>query len=228
MTTKFTTTELLYDNPLASEADMKGFVHEGNIDVTFPNGRMQLKNKFERSEHECGNFVYWCPKDFPDHIAASWDFRPLADHGLAMFWIAAKGRQGEDVLDPALAPRHGVYRQYFQGDINALHVSYYRRNSTEIGFRTCNLRKSYGFHLVAQGGDPLPDFKYATQPYRVQVIKAGPYFRFSINNVMLFDWTDPGDEFGPVLSDGKIGFRQMAGLIGEYANLQVHRVSSDA
>lgn len=222
----YTLTDLLYDNPLASPDDIKGFVEEGNIAITFPDGNMQLTNKFEPAEHESGNFVFWCPENFPDNIAASWDFQPFTDDGLAMFWIAAKGRNGEDVLDPNLASRHGLYRQYFDGDINALHVSYFRRNPSEITFRTCNLRKSHGFHLVAQGGDPLPDTQYAKQMYRVEVIKAGPYFRFSINGLMLFDWTDPGDKFGPLLTDGKIGFRQMAGLVGQYANLKIHRVST--
>lgn len=220
-------TELLYENPLASAADLDGFVQEGHMTITFVDGKMQLTNKYPRSEHESGNFVFWCPRDFPDHIACSWDFQPLTDIGLAMFWVAALGRGGEDIFDTSLAPRHGLYKQYFRGDINVLHVSYFRRNPKEIAFRTCNLRKSHGFHLVAQGGDPLPDAQYATGPYRVQVIKSGPYFRFSINDIKLFEWTDPGDIYGPVLTSGKIGFRQMAGLIGQYANLQVHRVNQD-
>jgi hypothetical protein len=35
---------------------------------------------------------------------------------------------------------------------------------------------------------------------------------------------DGGRKFGPVLKGGKIGFRQMAGLIAEYAGLQVREV----
>ena len=154
----------------------------------------------------------------------SWDFRPLTDAGLAMFWIAAKGRKGEDLFDPSLAPRSGDYEQYHHGDIDALHVSYYRRNPSEIGFRTCNLRKSHGFHLVCQGGDPLPDAKYAVSPYRVEVVKSGPHLIFSIDDIVLFHWIDDGACFGSVLKDGRIGFRQMAGLIAEYADLRVHEV----
>ncbi|MBV2240591.1 YesU family protein [Bacillus inaquosorum] len=41
------------------------------------------------------------------------------------------------------------------GDINALHLSYFRRKyAEERAFRTCNLRKSRGFHLAAMGADP--------------------------------------------------------------------------
>jgi hypothetical protein len=189
---------------------------------------MRMENAYERDREKGlhANFILWCPRDFPDRIAVSWDFRPLSDSGLAMIWIATKGRNGEDLFDPALAPRNGDYKQYFDGDINALHASYFRRNPSETVFRTSNLRKSYGFHLVCQGGDPLPDSEHATERYRVQVIKCGPHFRFSMNDVLLFHWIDDGESYGPVLDDGKIGFRQMAGLIAEYANLEVHSVDA--
>ncbi|MCA1808740.1 MAG: DUF1961 family protein [Kiritimatiellia bacterium] len=224
--TEFRKTELLYENPLAGADDVRDFRMEGNVAVTFPRRRMRLENAFDRDEatHEHGNFLFWCPLDFSDNIAVSWDFRPLSDCGLAMFWVAARGRGGEDLFAPGLAPRNGNYKQYHHGDINALHVSYYRRNPSEIGFRTCNLRKSYGFHLVAQGGDPLPDAEHAKPAYRLEVVKAGARFRFAMNDVVLFDWLDDGVGYGPVLQGGKIGFRQMAGLIAEYANLQVHAV----
>ena len=216
--------QLLYENPLACPKDVKDFRAEGDPAITFPRQRMRLENMFERDneKHQSGNFLLWCPQDFPDNIIASWDFRPMSDSGLSMFWVAAKGRNGEDLFDDRLAPRRGMYKQYHSGDINALHVSYFRRNATEIGFRTCNLRKSYGFHLVARGGDPLPDSKDVDRPYRIEVVKSKAHFRFSINDVMLFHWVDDGETYGPVLGDGKIGFRQMAGLIAEYSNLQVH------
>jgi hypothetical protein len=224
--TEFKKGKILYENPLACPEDIRGFRLEGDADITFPERRMRMKNAFERDDekHQSGNFVFWCPIDFPDNIAVSWDFRPFTDVGLAMFWVAAKGRNGEDLFDPALSARNGQYVQYHHGDINALHVSYFRRNPKEIGFRICNLRKSHGFHLVCQGGDPLPDSKYAAPAYRLEVIKSGQHLRFSMNNVVLFHWLDDGCSFGPVLKDGKIGFRQMAGLIAEYANLQVHEV----
>ena len=47
-----------------------------------------------------------------------------------------------------------------------------------------------------------------------------------MNDIAIFHWIDDGRSFGPVLNGGKIGFRQMAGLIAEYGNLQVHEVVS--
>ena len=225
--TAFKKTSKLYENPLASDEDLAGFRTEGAAAISFQGGRMRMKNAQERDKKNGihANFILWCERDFPDNIAVSWDFRPLTDAGLAMFWIAAKGRNGEDLFDSSLAPRDGDYPQYHHGDINALHVSYYRRNPGEISFRTCNLRKSHGFHMVCQGGDPLPDARYAEDSYRVEVIKAGPHLRFAMNDVVLFHWIDDGREFGPVLEHGKIGMRQMAGLIAEYSDLQVQAVS---
>jgi len=36
-------------------------------------------------------------------------------------------------------------------------------------------------------------------------------------------FVDDGRRYGRLLAGGKIGFRQMAPLVAEYANLQVHR-----
>ncbi len=219
-------TEVLYENPLAGPGDLADFRLEGQASLTFVRGRLRLENGAERSSASGthGNFLLWCEREFPDQIGVSWDFRPLTDAGLAMFWLAAAGPQGEDLFDTRQAPRDGDYPQYHHGDINALHLSYFRRNPTEIGFQTCNLRKSHGFHLVAQGGDPLPSARDAQEAYRLMVRKAGPRLDFSINGLKLFDWVDDGQSWGPVLGGGRIGFRQMAGLIGEYANLRVERL----
>ena len=48
---------------------------------------------------------------------------------------------------------------------------------------------------------------------------------FHINDYPVFSWEDDGETYGPVLGGGKIGFRQMAGLIADYSNLTVHEVS---
>ncbi|GAB3751036.1 hypothetical protein GCM10028864_26670 [Microlunatus parietis] len=46
---------------------------------------------------------------------------------------------------------------------------------------------------------------------------------FSIDGLVSLRWTDDGTVGGPPLTGGKIGFRQMAPLIAEYANLEVLR-----
>ena len=40
----------------------------------------------------------------------------------------------------------------------------------------------------------------------------------------IFAWEDDGMSYGPILGEGKIGFRQMTPLIAEYSNLVVREV----
>jgi hypothetical protein len=218
--------ELLYANPLASEKDIDNFRMEGSAAITFPLGKMRMENLMDEEEGQKANFVFWCPEHFPDHIAVSWEFKPIREPGLCIMFFAACGQNGVDLFDSRLKPRSGPYGQYHHGDIDAYHVSYFRRkNPDERRLHTCNLRKSYGFHLVEQGADPIPSIQDVKDPYRIQLIKFGAHIEFSINGLVSFRWHDEGTIGGPPHSAGKIGFRQMAPLIAEYANLTVHRVN---
>lgn len=219
----------LYHNPLSSEADVKGFRLESDATVAFPKNRLRLENERDADEGQDANFVFWCPEDFPSDLEVTWDFLPVREPGLCIMFFAAKGRKGEDLFDPKLARRTGPYKQYHHGDINALHVSYFRRRAlTERAFHTCNLRKSHGFHLVSQGADPLPSVADVQSPYRVRLVKYKTEVAFFINDLPIFRWVDDGKTYGDILGGGKIGFRQMAPLIGEYANLTVKVVEGIA
>ena len=215
--------EALYANPLASEADIRGFRLEGQARISFPNGRMRMENVLAPEQGQRANHVLWCPESFPDNIRIRWKFWSLREPGLAMLFFAARGQNGAHVLDPSLRPRNGPYEDYIRGDIAALHVSYFRRREpSERAFNVCNLRKTPGFHLVAQGADPLPAPEVATPPYAIEILKQGPRVAFSINTLPLFEWTDDGTR-GPVLRGGSLGFRQLAPLMAEYADLEITR-----
>lgn len=219
-------TDVIYENALATEGDVAGFRLEGEARIGFPNGRLRMENLRDPGEGQKSNFVFWCPETFPADVAITWDFWPVREPGLCILFFAAGGRAGQDLFDPGLAPRSGEYKQYHHGDINAFHVSYFRRRwPEERAFHTCNLRKSYGFHMVAQGADPLPSVEDAAPPYRIRLVKCGAMVAFAINDLPIFDWSDDGERYGPRLGGGKIGFRQMAPLIGEYANLIVQAVA---
>jgi len=216
-------TKLIYDNPLVCSEDVKDFVLEGQAKITFNNGRMRMENELDPSLGQKSNFVYWCPVDFPSDIKVTWDFWPVREPGLCIMFFAAKGLNGEDIFDKSLSARNGEYQMYHSGDINALHVSYYRRMwESERAFHTCNLRKSKGFHLVCQGADPLPDVDDAKPPYHIKLMKQDNIVAFYIDDLLIFEWVDNGITYGPVLGEGKIGFRQMAPLVGEYQNLKVY------
>jgi hypothetical protein len=213
----------VYRNPLAAPSDLDGWRAEGPLGIEHREGGMVLSSTADtsalaadgRGDH--AHFTFWCPEVFAADVEISWDFTPLAGEGLAMLFFAANGTEGRDLFDPSLAPRTGFYPQYHSGDVSTLHVSYLRRKwPTERRFRTCNLRRSPGFQLVAQGADPLPGPEDADGHYRIRVRKLGPQVTFSIDALELFVFHD--DE---PLGAGRIGFRQMSPLIAHYRDLEV-------
>lgn len=219
------TMRLLYENPLSCEADIRDFVLEGEARISFPDGRMRIQNAMDASAGQKANYVLWCPVEFPADIYIEWEFMPIEEPGLCILFFAARGRNGEDLFSERLQKRTGEYPLYHHGDIDAFHVSYYRRKEPdERAFHTCNLRKSYGFHLVAQGGDPIPDADEAASPYTMGLLKKGGEVVFYINGLEIFRFCDNGQDYGPLLGGGKIGFRQLAPLTAEYGGLKVYAV----
>ena len=217
--------KLIYENPLAKEEDIRDFILEGKAIITFPEGKMRMENAMSAVEGQKANYVLWCPVEFPSDVKIEWKFKPVREPGLCMTFFAAKGRNGEDLFDPALQVRTGEYPLYHHGDINAFHISYFRRKEKdERAFHTCNLRKSYGFYLTSQGGDPIPDVEDVSEPYKIGIVKKENHVIFFINDLKIFHFVDDGETYGPLLTGGKIGFRQLAPMIGEYSDLKVYAV----
>ncbi len=217
--------KLIYENPLAKKEDIEGFVLEGKAEISFKDGAMRLKNELDNQMGQRANYVLWCPQDFPENIKITWEFQPVTDQGLCILFFAASGREGKDLFDPSLTLRTGEYPQYHSGDINAFHVSYFRRKEEdERAFHTCNLRKSRGFHLVAQGADPIPDAADAREFYRITIRKYKDHISFSVNDLTVFEFDDDGSTYGETLKGGKIGFRQLAPLTADYRNLKVYEL----
>lgn len=214
---------LIYENPLSSEEDLRGFRLEGRAGMSFPEGRLRLENAESADLGQKANYVLWCPRPFPADFLMELDFRPIREPGLAMIFFAASGKDGRDLFDPVLAPRTGEYDQYHHGEINAFHLSFFRRKEKdERAFHTCNLRKSYGFHLVAQGADPIPDAADAEEMYTLSLLKRGPEVRFAVDGLEVLSFRDDGVSWGPLLGGGYIGLRQLAPMIGDYAGLRVY------
>ena len=214
---------LIYENALSCAGDLREFTLEGKALASFPHSRLQLENAESAQLGQKANYVLWCKKAFPEDMLLEIDFRPLREPGLAMLFFSASGRDGRDLFDPSLSPRTGEYVQYHHGDINAFHLSFFRRKEKdERSFHTCNLRKSYGFHLVAQGADPIPDADDADGLYTLALLKQGRDIRFAINGLEVLYFHDDGVQYGPLLQGGCIGLRQLAPMVGEYANLRVY------
>jgi len=219
----------VYQNPLSSAEDTAGFVLEGSADIDFPNGRMRLSSVLDPALGQAANYVYWCDREFPSDVLIEWEFTPLAVSGLCIMFFSACNCEGGSVFDAA--PRTGRYEQYYNGDINAFHVSYYRTNALRVdngeGLRLCNLRKSKGFHMAAQGGDPIPELELCRPPFppfRISILKHGSLIAFYVEGILSFAYHDDGETHGPLLGGGRIGFRQMSPMTGEYANLSVKTI----
>ncbi|KAG4438432.1 hypothetical protein IFR05_006085 [Cadophora sp. M221] len=215
---------LLYSNPLNSTSDISTWVAEGPLKAEAVNGTIELSG----AGNEADYFVYWAPEVFPDGIRITWEFSPRQEPGLAMFFFGAASVADDgkgSIFDPSLKPRNGSYPQYHSSDIRTLHASYFRRRWVdERAFLLANLRKSPGFNLVAQGADPLPPVADAAGAfYKIEVVKDKREVKFSINGLPIFQFYDDKST-GPVIRDGRIGFRQMQPLVARYRNLQVWKL----
>jgi len=213
---------LVYRNPLSTSADVADWIPEGPVAASAADGSLELRSSGGPDDH----FTFWCPEEFGDRIRISWEFSPVSEPGLAMLFFGAASVSGGGIFDAGLAPRDGSYPQYHSGDIRTLHVSYFRRRwEDERAFHTANLRKSPGFHLVAQGADPLPPVVDARGAfYRITIEKDRAEVRFSIDDLLLFTWTDD-ESTGLRVGSGRLGFRQMAPLVARYRKLEVHDLS---
>ena len=58
--------------------------------------------------------------------------------------------------------------------------------------------------------------------YRIALEKQGNRVRLLEEEVEVFSYVDDGEPNGPCLAGGKIGFRQLAPMIAEYADLKVY------
>ncbi|GAA5202808.1 DUF1961 family protein [Microbacterium jejuense] len=210
---------LLYRNALGAASDLDGWAGEGPVGARDAGGAVELFAAGGFDDH----WTLWCPEVFPDRLRITWEFSPRAEPGLAMLFFGAASTAGGGIFDDGVAHRTGQYPQYHSGDIRTLHVSYFRRRwEDERAFHTCNLRKSPGFHLVAQGADPLPPVVDTMDAfYRIEVVKDAAHVAFSIDDLPLFSWTDD-ESTGPRVRGGRIGFRQMSPLVARYRNLEVH------
>ena len=213
--------ELIYENSLAKEELVKNFHLEGKAFVTFPYNRMRLQNAQDSNLGQASNFVFWCNEKLPKDVEIVWEFLPVKEPGLCVAFFNANGQNGKDLFDPGLKFRSGQYDQYTNSDINTLQISYFRRRwPEERAFHLCNLRKAPGFELLATAADPIPDVEDVKAPFLIKIRRHKKVISFSINDLPLFAHVLENE--GALSNSGYFGFRQMAPLIGEYANLKVY------
>ncbi len=221
--------KLLYENRFEGETAQREqearreWIMEGGGIATWSESHLRLRSRnfmVQRSKVETDHFVYWLNKDFPADFAMTWEFRypPREQNpeGLAIVFFSASGIHGEDIFDPKLQKRDGIFERYYDGDIHCYHTSY-----LAMGRGSSNLRKNKGFHLPASGDD-LVGKGGSEKWHQLQVTRFGDLVELRVNGQVCFAWEDDGKKYGPRIGGGKLGFRQQNNLLwGDYANLRV-------
>ena len=211
--------KLLYESALDAPGSIEGWVMEGPGVTTFEDGWMKMVSEETDSDAKGGHFVHWCPRDFPESFVAEWEMRIASKAGLCIVFFAARGLNGEDIFDPSLPKRTGIFRQYNEGAISCYHISYYANTPSAPGRITSNMRKNSGFYLVANGPPGIEPGSDAI--HAVRLIKDAAHVQLQVDGKVIIDFTDDGQRYGPVLGGGKIGLRQMQWTSALYRNLRV-------
>ena len=114
---------------------------------------------------------------------------------------------GLDLDFPSLrdaSKRTGAYNEYIRGSLSNYSLSLHRYWSDGRNNPGSNLRRNTGFHLLNQA---LPDpCLEAQRTYHLEFVKKGARLTLKVDGTVVHDTVDTG-EHGPVLGEGKIGFR---------------------
>jgi Domain of unknown function (DUF1961) len=215
---------LLYESTFKDAASIAGWVMEGPGLTAFQDGWMVVSSSKPNGPE--GHAVVWCPMDFPERFVAEWDVQILSKTGLCIVFFAARGLEGEDVFDPSLPQRTGVFSHYTSGSINCYHISYFANTPQAPGRITSNIRKNSGFYLVSNGPPGVPPG--SQQVHRVRLVKDAAHTQLQVDGNVVIDSTDEGHRYGPTLRGGKIGFRQMQWTVAGYRNFRVHGLNGHA
>jgi hypothetical protein len=210
----------VYQNPMASKEDVSDWIMEGPGVTEFKEGWMHMYSPDEKFHH-----VFWCPKNFPGSFIAEWELQnQKPEAGLCIIFFAAKGNNGEDILDASFPKRDGTFNQYTKSKkFNCYHISYYANGRDNPGREISHLRKNTGFNLVQEIEPGIPIKSVAI--HKMTLIKDASRIVMFVDDRKIIDWTDNGKEYGPVLLDGKIGFRQMQWTHFRYRNFKVWELS---
>jgi unsaturated rhamnogalacturonyl hydrolase len=207
--------KLIYKNKLNSNKSVKDWIMEGPGELKFKSGWMEMWSPDEKGHH-----VFWCPRNFPDRFIAEWKARNIeTDAGLCIIFFAAKGEKGEDIFDSTLPQRDGTFKQYTQGKIVSYHISYYANAAHRPDRGDSHLRKNNTFSLVQTGEIGIPT--KSKDIHKMKLVKDGSHIIMYVDNRKIIDWIDNGTDYGPVHTDGKIGFRQMRWTHFSYRNFKV-------
>ena len=155
--------------------------------------------------------VVWNTNRFPADLLFEFTVNHHGSNdGLTLVFFAAEGLQGQDIFDPGLPPRDGVYRNYNRGELRNYTVSYWSRNQkpslVKRGERYTNrMRRNPGANKLSTEYSRTD--LYSDCDYRVRILKQGGSIAVEINGEVVNQVVDPDP-----LGSGFIGLRNMMGV----------------
>lgn len=189
---------------------------EGGKRMSIAEGRLVLESDAADAKN---HLVCWLVKEMPADFLLEFKVRPRdRKDGLNIVFFDTRGQRGESILDPALGPRTGDFKQYHSGDLNGYHISHWAGDRG-----TANVRKNKGVALVATG----PDLVLKAPPeswQTVRLYKRGGTIRLMVDDIISVAFDDDGKAHGPVWTHtGWLGLRQMGHTIRcKYDDLKIH------
>lgn len=208
----------VYQTTFDKPSELDNWKLEGGRKASIADGKLVLESTGEHNHLVC-----WLKTEAPADFLLEFSIRPQnRREGLAIIFFNARGKKGENIFDPALAPRDGLFRLYHSGDFNNYHISYW------AGSRgTAHVRKNAGFKLVAAGVDLIagaPAGAFQT----VRLYKREGKIRLMVDDVVAVAFDDEGEAHGPAWThSGWIGLRQMGHTIRcEYDHLAVYPLAA--
>lgn len=212
--------KLIYQNSFKTKDDVKDWVMEGPGELKFSDGWMEMYSPGKKWDH-----VFWCPYNFPENFIAEWEMQNRdTTAGLTIIFFAAKGSKGEDIFDPSMSKRDGTFRYYNKGQINCYHISYYANNPKDPERGNSHLRKDPAFDLLQTGAEGIATS--STSVHHIKLVKDKGRVIMYADEKKIIDYTDDGKTFGPIYTDGKIGFRQMRWTDFLYRDFKVWEIKN--
>jgi hypothetical protein len=210
----------VYQTTFDSPDVLKDWRLEGGKRMSIEDGKLVLESApgSTSSELSANHLVCWLLREVPADFLLEFSMRPQnRKQGLNIVFFNARGLHGENIFQPPIQPRDGLFKQYHSGDLNNYHISYW---AGERG--TANVRKNQGFHLVAVGKD-LVEGAPANVFQTIRIYNRGGTIRLMVDDITAVAYDDDGKTFGPIWThSGWIGLRQMGHTVHcEYNRLKV-------
>lgn len=186
--------------------NLKNWRHEGAGDMILDKKEKNtLRLQIVGSSQGKAGAQAFCVKDFPDHIAVEYEIKLLTKKGLVLSFVAIKGAKGEDMFDPEMPKREGIFNDYVRNPrLRSYHVSISRYGDKGVHTGVSNFRRNPGLEMMAQGPDLC---KEIGKWYRVRLVKDGAHLQLGVNGKLAVEFTDPLTLETPVPDAGKVGFR---------------------